>query len=699
MTALRTSTMLTTLTLLAAGACGPNQSAIGPVSPTDPEPGLQTDATAADHDTAANSAELTTVLTSSTEKLETFKSTRDLGKYLTKLAKEQERRYRASAGAVGTTAAEPSAAPSSDMTVQAAPEAESSPAMADEDDAAGGDGESITNNQEAGVDEGGIVKSHGDHLVVLRRGRLFTVDVGDRDMRPVSMVDVSPTDGHDAWYDEMLIHDDTIVVVGFSYQVGATELGLFEIDRRGNLSRKDTFFLRSNDYYSSRNYASRLVGDQLVFYMPYYLGLGFNADNPNLPGVTHWNDQRGRVDDWDLVISGEKIYKPIQKTDNPVLHTVVTCDLSRGRMDCDAQGIVGPAGRNFYVSKSAVYVWVHEGYWGQPEHGEGGAPAVVYRLPMTGKRRRQSMGALRVWGAPVDQFSFKESSDGHLNVLVRADSTGDAMWAPEFSQGDIAMLRVPVEAFDRGVSTVAADAFADLPEPKSNDYYAFQNRFVGDYLLYGMGSGWGGAAQSADGEVFAFPFRSDRDAADTIAVPHGVDRIEAMGDNAVIVGSDGRNLHFTALELGARPGVAGAYVQRNASQGELRSHGFFYKPTGRDQGMLGLPVRHASEPGYAHLIHGSAEVMFLGVEDLNFHKLGGLGSDRNAGTDDQCKVSCVDWYGNARPIFYKGRVFALLGYELVEGAVRGRRIKEVNRANMLDLVHGRRDRTPLWKAK
>src|SRR5690242_4008367 len=30
--------------------------------------------------------------------------------------------------------------------------------------------ESVTNVQHAGVDEGGIVKLHGDHLVVLRRG-------------------------------------------------------------------------------------------------------------------------------------------------------------------------------------------------------------------------------------------------------------------------------------------------------------------------------------------------------------------------------------------------------------------------------------------------------------------------------------------------------------------------------------------------
>src|SRR2546425_2740742 len=42
----------------------------------------------------------------------------------------------------------------------------------------GASSDQITNVQHAGVDEGGIVKVHGDHLVILRRGRLFTVAIG-----------------------------------------------------------------------------------------------------------------------------------------------------------------------------------------------------------------------------------------------------------------------------------------------------------------------------------------------------------------------------------------------------------------------------------------------------------------------------------------------------------------------------------------
>jgi hypothetical protein len=55
--------------------------------------------------------------------------------------------------------------------VAAAPAAAEAPAS--------GNGESITNTQEAGIDEGGIVKMRGDALVILRRGRLFTVSTRD----------------------------------------------------------------------------------------------------------------------------------------------------------------------------------------------------------------------------------------------------------------------------------------------------------------------------------------------------------------------------------------------------------------------------------------------------------------------------------------------------------------------------------------
>jgi hypothetical protein len=45
-------------------------------------------------------------------------------------------------------------------------------------------------------------------------------------------------------------------------------------------------------------------------------------------------------------------------------------------------------------------------------------------------------------------------------------------------------------------------------------------------------------------------------------------------------------------------------------------------------------------------------------------------------------MSCVDWYGNARPIFTDGRIFALTGAELVEGRLTRNGVAEVRRVNL-----------------
>src|SRR5262249_7491528 len=139
--------------------------------------------------------------------------------------------------------------------------------------------------------------------------------------------------------------------------------------------------------------------------------------------------------------------------------------------------------------------------------------------------------------------------------------------------------------------------------------YALQNRFVGDYLLYGIGSGWG-YPQKMKGSPLHLVRWTDG-ASFQLALPHGTDRIEQMGQDAVVVGTDGKNLHFTSVRLGSGPSIADSYVRENASQGELRSQGFFYKPSGDDSGTLGLPVSYPARPGYRHLFESSAAILFL----------------------------------------------------------------------------------------
>jgi len=66
-------------------------------------------------------------------------------------------------------------------------------------------------------------------------------------------------------------------------------------------------------------------------------------------------------------------------------------------------------------------------------------------------------------------------------------------------------------------------------------------------------------------------------------------------------------LRFTALALAETPQVRGEYARPGATQGETRSHGFFFKPDGTGGGVLGLPVRLEGAP-WMHLRYGSAEL-------------------------------------------------------------------------------------------
>ncbi len=550
------------------------------------------------------------------------------------------------------------------------------PSMAKE--AAAAPDESITNNQEQGVDEGDIVKAVDDWLVVLRRGRLFSVRLGAsaQDVAAAAKTDAFPrgyTRG--TWYDELLIYGRRVVVVGYSYKVDATELGLFRLEEDGRLVHEATHFLTSNDYYSSRNYASRLIGNTLVFYMPYSYGVGQRA----LPSKASW-EKGDAVSAWSDVLKKVEIYKPVQPALHPVLHTVVRCDLDSPKLDCTAQAVVGPWARTFYVSRDAVYVFVGATSMTVAE-ADGGvrredSDAVVYRLPLLGG----DPTALRAQGMPIDQFSFKEA-DGQLNVVLTARGGGDAMWAPErTSAQQLGLLRAPLGAFSATPGPVDARLVTRLPG--AGDWGA-QNRFVGEHLLWGSGSSWG--SSTGQRRVFVTRVAAPEKVAE-LTLSHDVDRLEALGaDAAAVVGSTSGALVFSAIRLDGEASTVGSqHSLAGAVQGEWRSHGFFFKPQAGGGGTLGLPVR-LSGSQYSALRYGSANVTFLSVApDLTLSGLGALSASPTTPQDDACKVSCADWYGNARPIFYRGRVWALLGYELVEGEVAAGAMVERGRLFFLD---------------
>src|SRR5437588_10061197 len=280
-----------------------------------------------------------------------FGSEDELKNYFRQLAEERKR-------ALERARREANVNPPAPSEVAGVANQTASPAKAAEGYAAK-DEESITNTQHAGVDEGGIVKLHGDHLVVLRRGRLFTVAIGDNSLKPISSGDAfgADIDPRYTWYDEMLVAADSVAVIGYSYERGGTEVGLFRIDHAGNLAYRSTYHLRSNDYYSSRNYASRLIGSKLIFYTPLYLNPYATDPFTQFPAVRKWH-KGATPEEFQRIVSAMRVYVPEGKLDSTyglAVHTVTGCDPPHQDFKRFATGGIGAAGRGVFVSPGAVF--------------------------------------------------------------------------------------------------------------------------------------------------------------------------------------------------------------------------------------------------------------------------------------------------------------------------------------------------------
>jgi len=541
------------------------------------------------------------------------------------------------------------------------------------------DGESITNTQEAGVDEGGIVKVRGNYLVVLRRGRLFTLSIADGGMRAVDSINAYPpgANANRDWYDEMLVSGDWVVVIGYSYRRGGTEINRFRLSDDGRLSFVDAHHLRSNDYYSSSNYASRLIGNRLIFYTPLYLRYDRNVADV-LPGIKRWTgDETDR--NFRPIATPRQIFYSPQMMRNPdgvitTLHSVTTCDLTAAELDCSAIGVLGPSSRQFYVSPTGVYLWLSAD--DQEQSRRFPFNRYIFRLPFAQSERPSAVGAR---GGVHDQFAFREdAAEGVLNVLVQASTYGAELWEPEAPDRTVALIRVPLSEFNDGSREVRRRFYRLLPNPTRN--YLSENRYVGNHVLYGFRT-------DATKSVVVAAALNAPEAAE-VELDQGLSRIEQIGRDALIVG-DGpeRSLRFTAIELGQpRARLGDGYTMPAATEGEARSHAFFYNPDPASpdgaSGIMGLPIARPIDGRYAGLTRSAAGMLFLRREQREFSPLGTLDAEVRGLVHDNCVASCLDWYGNARPIFLRGRIFALLGYELVEGRVsQADRIREIGRLN------------------
>jgi len=522
-----------------------------------------------------------------------------------------------------------------------------------------GSNSEITNNQEQGVDEGGIVKNIGDYLVVLHKGRLSAVTTANNELKETDAIPVARSTElqKNVWYDELLVKGDHLYVVGYRYHTdtpsteeaepckktynGATEINSYSL-KDGKFQRLQTRFLESADYYSSENYASRMIDGHLVFYMPQpaftYCAKGDQAQ-VHLPQELNY-DTRAGFSPIKSLFSGTEVYKNIEVIEREALfHSIVNCGLPEdGTLDCKAKAVLGDYSRKKYVTKDSVYL---------------ATAKKIYALGLKDLNVR-AHGSL---GAPVNQFSFKEM-DNDLYVISeyfgRSDSEGSTSSGNSCS---IRLLKLPLVQFDAAgdhdVSATSSELYKDTYCSIS------QNRFVGRYALVGRY-----LDNSEMQEVIVV--NTDNNTKRIQSVGGYLGRIEVLSDEMAFITirrGDG-SLEVSSLRLDNPELKLSSLKLGKSAEGESRSHGFFQKTQDDGGHLIGLPVLSLRADDNAWWGHGLSNVAFIQLASNETFKL--LGTAESGKDPSVCQSSCIDWYGNTRPIFLGNRLFALMGHEIAE---------------------------------
>jgi hypothetical protein len=564
---------------------------------------------------------------------------------------------------------------------------------------------SITNNQMRNVEEGDIVKQIGNFLLVLQDGRVFVVDIragrgaNSRRLALSDRMNVYRDPTEDMWYDEMLVFGDRVLITGYSYNHDATELSVLRLDPSGRLSRQGVFHLSSNDYYSSSNYATRLIGDKLVIYTPFSVADMAQASF-RWPVVRRWMPDEGRIAAQKRgrsLFNGSEVYRPARFDDDPTVHTVSVCPLADVGEDRDLQcrttAFAGPDRAQWYVTETDAYLWTtasdHYSYDSRAcdaplSFERDYRPALLYRVPVNG--RSPQIVATR--GLPPDQFSLHSTGGRFLALLQNRPPYCRDEPAAEAS---LSFLDIPLSSFSDTVRDAPRDRYTALPGIGTHHV---ANRFTDRYLIYGsLGRSRRGLSEDGTPPAYLVPVTAPK-AARRLDIRHSVIRAEQAGEDFVLTGYRNKEgLVVTLIDLDRRPGIASSVELPERFESDGRSHAFNSRIEADGSGVMGLPTISGENRSSRSAWRSSAsDLSYLAVDRHGqLRSVGELEQRfryRNEDDDDDgirgysCEVSCIDWYGNSRPIFTDGRIFALAGTQLIEGRIVGGEIAEVQRINI-----------------
>jgi hypothetical protein len=573
---------------------------------------------------------------------------------------------------------------------------------------------SITNVQTAGVDEGDIVKMIGPYLVMLQDGRLFAVDTRNGGLRLTDRHNVYRDKRVAAdWYDEILVEGERIIVTAYNYRADATEISVIALDQAsGKFTDQGTFFITSDDYYSSDNYATRIIGDRLIIYTPY--DLERYQDPRSRPVVRRWRkgvplDELLEEEGATPLFGATDIYRPVLRTGEPTIHTVSICQLTGAAADdddapaCKTTGLIGPRTVEMFVSTTDIYLWNWPYIWSGSEQCKPDSRAglrdvirgAIYKINVL----RGDVSVVGIPGRPENQFSMETTTSRFMALTHWTHIDCDE---EETGSRPFAFLSIRNSQFSNQYQMMSPSGITALPDLIEG---GMTNRFANGWLLYGSTTRLSDfdledppserntrvraiTAAELSGKATRFvavptdaPARSVR-----IPLQQGAQRIEPVGKDAIIAGyATNEGLSVSNLRLTDTPSLSEPLRLDRRFESEGRSHSFNARADADGGAIMAVPTTESVFDAGRWVWRSEASDLSFLTRDRNgnLSRAGDLQVKADKPMEGyRCEVSCIDWYGNTRPIFYDGRIFGLLGAELVEARLEGGQMREMQRLNI-----------------
>ncbi|MCB1634616.1 MAG: beta-propeller domain-containing protein [Xanthomonadales bacterium] len=522
---------------------------------------------------------------------------------------------------------------------------------------------SITNTQEAGVDEGGLIKFAQGHLVVLRDGWLFVIDTGPEAAPQLRVTDAinlrDQPESDDVWFDELITHGSLLTVLGFDYSSfdsSRSDVRSFSLQTDGRVVPLTRIQLRSDDYFSSDGYGMRIRGEELLLQLRRWLGDG---GRPNWP---EWQPY-GSGEEWRPLVDLARVYIPDFLAETDVLHSYLSCDLgafAAGRFECQALSVLGGSKVEPYYTDEALYLG-----FGHPDERRftdrdlarlpswevnSAAPELarttVLRIPMSPEG---SITSVRLLGKLWSGFDFKLIND-RLHVATS--------WNEETLHYGLTR-----EAFSLGGRRLQ-EVTGSLPDTS-------RKRRFSEHALWMVSD----SARGFQDALWMLPLEGT--SAQSSDLPCCAEILQPVADNMIVLGdfgcwSDSEHVWLHAFGKDLKQRAVIDHPGRCLPESRAQAINFAAQPEGESIVMVWPTAEVIRSP----TVERSIAMHFLLLAGDQVKETGVVPMDDGPAP---VPTESNDWYGNTRTVIIGERIFLLSGDLLKEVRHSASGVREVGR--------------------